>query len=141
MFDRFDILSAYYVYGTDYHTGQFSKEYAYIGRALNAGFKPGASISYGSLSENGKEIYDNLVSQRRRPSPNGGHTGGAASELPSPMTEMMQGAPEAVYIPEEVDESIALVVANAQANTSTRRMLGIVLPLTHRPTVTPYAWR
>lgn len=60
-FDRFDICEAYYLFGSDYHSGQFSKEYAYIGRALNLGFKPGASLRYESLSENGKEIYDNLV--------------------------------------------------------------------------------
>lgn len=60
-FDRFDILSAYYLYGLEYHSGQFSKEYAYIGRALNAGFRPGMIFGYESLSENGKEIYNKLV--------------------------------------------------------------------------------
>jgi hypothetical protein len=63
------------------------------------------------------------------------------NELPSPMTEMMQDDPEEVYIPEVVDESIALIVRNAQANVSTRRMLGVVLSDTHRPTVVPYSWR
>lgn len=67
MFNRFDILSAYYVYGSDYHTGQFSKEYAYMGRVLNCGFRPADSLSYESLSDNGKEIYDNLVAQRPKP--------------------------------------------------------------------------
>ena len=61
-FNRFDILSAYYLYGALYHSGQFSKEYAYIGRALNAGFNPGPLFSYKSMSDNGKAIYDNLVS-------------------------------------------------------------------------------
>lgn len=60
-FNRFDIISAYYLYGTLYHTGQFSKEYTYVGRAINLGFKPGLSFSYSSLSENAKAIYDNLV--------------------------------------------------------------------------------
>lgn len=63
-FDRFDILSAYYLYGSEYHSGQGSKEYAYMGRASNCGFKPGLSLSYESLSDNGKEIFDNLVAQR-----------------------------------------------------------------------------
>jgi hypothetical protein len=63
------------------------------------------------------------------------------NELPSPMTEMMQDDPEEVYIPEAVDESIAVVVANAQANVSSRRMMGVVLSETHRPTVVPYSWR
>jgi len=130
MFNRFDILSAYYVYGSDYHGGQWTKEYAYMGRVLNCGFRPADSLSYESLSDNGKEIYDGLVAQHRRPSPNGGHTGGAASE-----------DAEVVYIPEVVDESIALVVATAQANVSARRMMGVVLPLTHRTPVTPYSWQ
>jgi hypothetical protein len=59
-FDRFDILSAYYLFGSDYHGGQFTKEYAYIGRALNAGFSPGPLFSYRSLSDNGKAIYNAL---------------------------------------------------------------------------------
>lgn len=61
MFDRFDILSAYYLYGSEYHSGQFSKEYAYMGRAMNCGFNPGPSFSYKSLTENGQMIYDKLV--------------------------------------------------------------------------------
>jgi hypothetical protein len=60
-FDRFDICEAYYLFGSDYHGGQFTKEYAYMGRCLNAGFKPSPMLRYESLSENGKEIYDNLV--------------------------------------------------------------------------------
>ncbi len=62
-FDRFDILSAYYLFGRDHHTGMFSKEYRYIGRALNAGFAPGCSFSPKSLSENGLEIYQALISK------------------------------------------------------------------------------
>lgn len=61
-FNKLDICAAYYLYGSMYHMGQGSKEYAYIGRALNCGFKPGHSFSYGSLSENGKAIYRGLVS-------------------------------------------------------------------------------
>lgn len=67
MFNRFDILSAYYVYGSENHAGQWTKEYAYIGRVLNCGFRPADSLSYESLSDNGKEIHDGLV----LPSPNG----------------------------------------------------------------------
>ncbi len=64
-FNRFDILQAYYLYGSEYHSGQGSKEYAYIGRVLNTGFQPGAwGMSYDSLSDNGKAIYDNLVAKR-----------------------------------------------------------------------------
>jgi hypothetical protein len=64
-FARFDILSAYYLFGAEYHGGQFTKEYAYMGRALNAGFKPGLIFGYRSLSDNGREIYDNLVSNHK----------------------------------------------------------------------------
>jgi hypothetical protein len=61
-FDRFDICSAYYLFGMEYHSGQWSREYAYTGRALNCGFRPGAMFrDRNSLSENGKEIYDALV--------------------------------------------------------------------------------
>jgi hypothetical protein len=60
-FDRFDILSAYYLFGALHHGGQFTKEYAYMGRALTAGFKPGPLFSYKSLSQNAQDIYDNLV--------------------------------------------------------------------------------
>jgi hypothetical protein len=64
-FDRFDILEAYYLYGSEYHSGQFSKEYAYMGRCLNCGFRPSPMLSYQSLTDNGKEIYDNLVKNNK----------------------------------------------------------------------------
>ena len=60
MFDRFDILSAYYLFGSDYHGGQGTEEYAYMGRAMKCGFSPSPIFSYRSLSENGKEIYKTL---------------------------------------------------------------------------------
>jgi len=60
-FDRFDICSAYYLYGAYYHAGQFSKEYAYMGRVLNCGFHPSLVFDIKSLSENAREIFDKLV--------------------------------------------------------------------------------
>lgn len=63
MFDRFDILSAYYLFGMNYHGGQFTKEYAYMGRAMNAGFSPGPTFSEKGLSDNGQAIYNNLVAK------------------------------------------------------------------------------
>jgi len=61
-FDRFDICEAYYLFGAEYHSGQGSREYAYMGRCLNAGFKPGIRFeNRDSLTDNGKEIYDALV--------------------------------------------------------------------------------
>lgn len=60
-FDRFDILSAYYLFGMLWHSGQWSREYAYMGRALNAGFRPSLNFGLESLSENGRLIYEGLV--------------------------------------------------------------------------------
>lgn len=59
-FNRFDICEAYYLYGMLYHGGQGTREYAYMGRSMRAGFVPGIGIQYAnfdSLSENGKEIF------------------------------------------------------------------------------------
>lgn len=60
-FNRFDILQAYHLFGTLYHGGQGTKEYGYTTRAHMAGFLPGLSHNYNSLSENGREIYQALV--------------------------------------------------------------------------------
>lgn len=60
-FDRFDILSAYYLYGSLYHSGQGTKEYSYIGRALKAGLSPGPIFNERSLTENGREIFNELI--------------------------------------------------------------------------------
>lgn len=65
-FNRFDVLSAYYLYGMYFHTGQGSKEYAYLGRALNVGFKPGENFGFQSLSDNAKAIYNQLVRNNPR---------------------------------------------------------------------------
>lgn len=63
MFDRFDIVEAYYAYACDYHDGQWSDLYALQCRISNY-FKPGLMWrGYDSLSENGKEIYNQLVSK------------------------------------------------------------------------------
>lgn len=60
-FDRFDIVSAHYAHAVDYHEGQTSDLYAKQCR-ISRYFKPGAMWrGYESLSENGKEIYNNLV--------------------------------------------------------------------------------
>lgn len=60
-FDRFDILSAYYLFGSLYNPGMGSKEYAYTGRAINAGFRPSSNFSFDSLTDNGKYIFIALV--------------------------------------------------------------------------------
>jgi hypothetical protein len=61
MFDRFDICSAYWLFGSLYHSGQFSQEYAYMGRAEKLGFRPGHLFQENSLTDNARSIYDNLV--------------------------------------------------------------------------------
>lgn len=63
-FDRFDICEAYYCFAMDYHEGQFSKKYKYIGRCHNLGFKPRPNLSWKTLSENGKWIYQKLYATR-----------------------------------------------------------------------------
>lgn len=63
-FDRFDILCAYYLFGMNYHKGQFSKEYAYMERARNCGFSPGLLFSERSLSYNAQDIYQSLIDSK-----------------------------------------------------------------------------
>ncbi len=59
--DRFDIVEAYYSYYCDYHTGMWSDEYKRVCNILTY-FKPSPMFNgYDSLSDNGKEIYNNLV--------------------------------------------------------------------------------
>lgn len=61
-FDRFDICEAYYKFATEYHGGQFSREYRIFGRLNRIGFKPSSAVERGELeSENAQEIFDQLV--------------------------------------------------------------------------------
>lgn len=68
-FDTFDILSAYWLFGSENHGGQFTKEYTYMGRAEKCGFRPGPIFSYDSLTDNGQMIYDNLMMKTRTGDP------------------------------------------------------------------------
>lgn len=66
-FDRFDICEAYYLFAYLWHGGQWSKEYAIFGRLERMGFRVSPLFNgRESLSENGKEIYDNLVRRHCR---------------------------------------------------------------------------
>lgn len=66
-FDRFDICEAHYAFAVDYHGGQWSPEYAILGRLQRMGYRPGfGGVTYDALTENGKAIYDNLVSKLER---------------------------------------------------------------------------
>ena len=60
MFDRFDIVEAYYIYYRDFHNGQWSKEYKRLCHIKNY-FTPSINLSYETLTENRKSIYNNLV--------------------------------------------------------------------------------
>ena len=66
-FDRFDICAAYRMYAIDYHDGQWSKLYSIIGKIHNMGYKPGLwelLHGYYGLSDNAKEIYQQLVKRK-----------------------------------------------------------------------------
>ncbi len=56
-FDRYDIVSAYYLALSDCHTGQWSEEYRRLCK-ISSYFKAGHSLGLDSLTENGKTIYD-----------------------------------------------------------------------------------
>jgi len=58
-FDRLDIVSAYYQYFCDYHSGQWSTEYRRLSKILKY-FSPGIKLQ---LSENAIEIY-NILSNK-----------------------------------------------------------------------------
>ena len=58
--NRFDIVEAYYIFFCDYHEGQNSHMYKRMCKLYNHGFKPRHNLSYETLEENGREIYDEL---------------------------------------------------------------------------------
>jgi len=59
-FDRFDIVSAYYVFFVQYHEGQWSDKYRRLCK-IQSYFKPGVSVQNGELEDNALEIYKSLV--------------------------------------------------------------------------------
>jgi hypothetical protein len=62
--NRWDIVSAYYAYYTDWHTGQASYEFARLCR-IRRYFNPGPYFDgYASLTENGEAIYDELAASQ-----------------------------------------------------------------------------
>jgi predicted RNA-binding protein (virulence factor B family) len=60
-FDRWDILEAYVTFCSDWHSGQSSELYEKLCRANRLIKLSPLHRGYESLSDNGKEIYDNLV--------------------------------------------------------------------------------
>ena len=63
MFDRFDIVEAHYMYYTEWHNGQWSREYKRRCH-MQKYFKPSTLLNNSeSLTENGYEIYINLLNK------------------------------------------------------------------------------
>lgn len=61
--NRFDIVEAYYLFFIQYHTGQNSLAYKRMSKMLGY-FKPSPFLTNeNSLSDNGLEIYNNLVAK------------------------------------------------------------------------------
>ena len=58
-YNRFDVVEANYIFCSDYHNGQSSYLYKRLCRMLKY-FSPSPTLNFYSLSENGKEIYENL---------------------------------------------------------------------------------
>ena len=72
-FDRFDIVSAHHTFYSEHHSGQFSDGYSRLCRIEESPirFRPGAAWNgYQSLSENGKEIYQELCDRHGVKNPN-----------------------------------------------------------------------
>jgi len=64
-FDKFDICEAHYVFAMLHHRGQWSPEYAKLGQLHNMGFRPSPLLAGpDDLTENGREIYDELVAKQ-----------------------------------------------------------------------------
>jgi len=61
-FDRFDIVEAYFCFFTDYHDGQWSDKYKRLSKIYSY-FTPRHSLRMETLSENAREIYDNLITK------------------------------------------------------------------------------
>jgi len=62
MFNRFDILEAHYLFAALYHNGQGSKGYSTLSRIVVTGFVPRHNLTPDTLTDNGQDIYANLVS-------------------------------------------------------------------------------
>mgnify|MGYP001203455428 CR=1 FL=1 len=61
-FNSFDIVEAHYLFLTQYHEGQGSKKYSRLSK-ITTYFKPAPSGI--TLTENGLEIYNNLVAHEQ----------------------------------------------------------------------------
>jgi hypothetical protein len=61
-FNRNDIMEAYIIYATKYHSGQNSPEYKIFSRLHKIGFNPRPDLTTErDLTENGRDIFECLV--------------------------------------------------------------------------------
>ena len=65
-FNKLDICDAYHLYASLYNNGQGSKEYKIFGRLQKLEYRPRYNHTYANLSENAKDIYNNLVKKRNK---------------------------------------------------------------------------
>lgn len=66
-FDRFDICAAFWHFAAEYHSGQWSGEYAVFGRLARMRYKMGAGeTDKRNLSENARSILAGMVWKWRR---------------------------------------------------------------------------
>lgn len=64
MFDRFDVCAAYYIFATNWHSGQSSDIYKIFGRLAKLRYSPSLRIRNGKLiNENQRRIYRELVAK------------------------------------------------------------------------------
>jgi hypothetical protein len=66
-FDRFDICEAYYVFACLWHGGQTSEIYKIFGQLERMSFKPSMSLGLETLSENSREIFNQLCEKHGFP--------------------------------------------------------------------------
>lgn len=59
-FDRFDIVTAYYLFFAHYHEGQGSEKYRRCSKILTY-FNPGLDVQNNMMNDNTQAIYDELV--------------------------------------------------------------------------------
>lgn len=64
-FDRFDVITAWYLWLSENHAGQWSDEYVRLCK-MSTYFEPGPLFKYETLSENAKEIYQQLCDKKKK---------------------------------------------------------------------------
>ena len=63
-FNRFDIVEAHYLFYCEYHSGQWCHLYRRLSRIIRY-YRPSPLLSVESISDNAREIYENLVRKHK----------------------------------------------------------------------------